>query len=140
MAFCELTKTSRLPLPDKYPKELKSFADHLRKRRYDLKLSQSQVAKIIGVSTDTITYWENKRSHPLLMNVPKIVKFLGYSSFNIDVKTIGDQLRNHRLQNGLSQKKLAKLLDVDPSTLASWEQNKRSPNMKKVEMFLKELT
>ena len=68
------------------------------------------------------------------------MKFLGYSSFNIDVKTIGDQLRNHRLQNGLSQKKLAKLLDVDPSTLASWEQNKRSPNMKKVEMFLKELT
>jgi transcriptional regulator with XRE-family HTH domain len=140
LAFCELTKTSKLPLPARYPKELKTFADHLRKRRYDLKLSQPQVAKIIGVSIDTITYWENDRSQPTLMNMPKIVSFLGYSPVIMDVKTIGDKIKNLRIQNGLSQKKLAELLDVDPSTLASWEQNKRSPDMKKLMILLKQLS
>ena len=133
-----MTKTSKLPLPARYPKELKSFADHLRKRRYDLKLSQPQVAKIIGVSTDTITYWENERSQPLLMNIPKIVSFLRYSPFNIEAKTIGDQIKNLRFQKGLSQKKLAELLDVDPSTLASWEQNKGRSDKKKLMILLKQ--
>jgi DNA-binding XRE family transcriptional regulator len=78
LAFCELTSISKLPLPAKYPNELKTIADHLRKRRFDLKLSQSQVAKFIGVSNDTITYWENERTHPQVTFVPKIIGFLGY--------------------------------------------------------------
>jgi transcriptional regulator with XRE-family HTH domain len=135
-----LTKTSKLPLPARYPKELKTFADHLRKRRYDLKLSQPQVAKIIGVSTDTITYWENERSLPLLMNIPKIVNFLGYSPFIIEAKTIGDQIKNLRIQNGLSQKITAKLINIDPSTLATWEQNKGRPDKKKLMILIKQLS
>jgi transcriptional regulator with XRE-family HTH domain len=138
LAFCELTKTSKLPLPARYPKELKSFADHLRKRRYDLKLSQHQVAKIIGVSIDTITYWENDRSQPTLMNMPKIVSFLGYSPLNFEVKTLGDQIKYLRILKGLSQKKLAELLDVDPSTLATWEQNKGRLDKKKLMILLKQ--
>ena len=105
-----------------------------------MKLSQPQVAKIIGVSTDTITYWENDRSQPLLMNIPKIVSFLGYSPFIIEAKTICDQIKNLRIQKGLSQKIMAKLINIDPSTLAAWEQNKRGPDMKKVEKFLNGLT
>ena len=120
--------------------ELKTIADHLRKRRYDLKLSQPQVAEIIGVSTDTITYWENDRSQPTLMNMPKIVSFLGYSHVNFEVKTLGGQIKNLRIQKGLSQKKLAKFIDIDPSTLATWEHNKGRPDKKKLMILLKQLS
>ncbi|WP_244278826.1 helix-turn-helix domain-containing protein [Pedobacter suwonensis] len=34
------------------------------KKRVELKLLQSDLAKILGVSSDSITYWENNRSKP----------------------------------------------------------------------------
>ena len=98
------------------------------------------MAKIIGVSIDTITYWENDRSQPTLMNMPKIVSFLGYSPFIIEAIAIGDQIRNLRIQKGLSQKKLAKFIDIDPSTLATWEHNKGRPDKKKLMILLKQLS
>jgi transcriptional regulator with XRE-family HTH domain len=123
LAFCDLTSTGKLPLPVKYPNELKTIADHLRKRRYDLKFSQPKVAKIIGVSTDTITYWENERTIPQMTFVPKILEFLGYNPYKIDTSTQGGRIKFYRYQKGLSQKRLAKLLHVDPSTIKSWEEN-----------------
>ncbi len=113
-----------MPLPVKYPNVLITIADHLIKRRFDLKLSQLQVAKIIGVSTDSITYWENKRSEPQVYLYKKVIEFLGYNPYEIDIKTFGDRVKHYRLLNSLSQKRLAKLIDVDPSTIKSLEENK----------------
>jgi len=116
-----------MPLPPKYPAKPKTIGNHLLKRRYDLKSSQSQVAKIIGVTTDTITYWENERSVPQIGYAGRIIKFLGYNPYQIDIKTFGDQLKNCRYLNGLTQKELAILLNVDPSTIGAWEKNLSEP-------------
>jgi len=66
--------------PEKYPKgypiKPKTFGEKLRKHRMDLGLFQKDVAKFIGVSTDTITYWEKGRTEPSKKNIVKIKEFL----------------------------------------------------------------
>ncbi|MDD5695257.1 MAG: helix-turn-helix transcriptional regulator [Bacteroidales bacterium] len=105
-------KTNRKP----YPKELLSYGDHLRKRRLDLDLSQPRVAKIINVTADSITNWELNRNEPQLKYIPKIISFLGY------VPTICENpIKNYRIQKGLTQKAISKILGIDPSTLGRIE-------------------
>ena len=64
-----------------YPRNLKTFGDRIRARRLDLGLLQKDVARIIGVTTDTITNWEKGRNQPIHWNYLKISKFLGYNPF-----------------------------------------------------------
>jgi len=99
-----------------YPKELTTYGDHLRKKRLDLNLSQPQVAKIINVTTDSITNWELNRNEPNLNQIPKIISFLGYTP------TINENpIKKYRLEKGLSQKELARILEIDPTTLSRIE-------------------
>jgi transcriptional regulator with XRE-family HTH domain len=138
-AFCEMIIQGKLPRPAKYPKELMTIADHLRKRRYDLKLSRLQVAKIIGVSTETITNWENERKAPQIKFFPKIIEFLGYNPYRIDISTQGGRIKFYRYQKGLSQRGLAKLLRVESSTIKTWEKNECEPrqnNLKRLTKYL----
>ncbi len=135
MGNCDLLIDDSLPLPPKYPDELKDIGDHILKRRYDLKISQAQLAKIIGVSTDTITYWENKRTEPMVQFYGKIIEFLGYNPFEFEIKTWGDKLKHYRFRNGLTQKALGQLTGIDPSTIATWENYKSGPRGKKVKRF-----
>ncbi|MGV3598251.1 MAG: helix-turn-helix domain-containing protein [Bacteroidota bacterium] len=44
----------------------------------DRNLMQKDVAKLIGVSEDCITYWENGRSNPQIRFTQNIIMFLGY--------------------------------------------------------------
>jgi DNA-binding XRE family transcriptional regulator len=127
LPFCDLSFKGKSRLPAKYPKELKTIADHLCKNRFDLKLSQPQMAKMIGVSTDTITYWENGRFVPKVMFAPKIIEFLGYNPYQIDTETLGGRVKLYRHLNGLSQKKFAKIMRVDPSTIKSFDENELKP-------------
>jgi DNA-binding transcriptional regulator YiaG len=44
--------------------EFATLGDHLRKTRLDRGLSQSDVASILQVDTDTVTTWEMNRHQP----------------------------------------------------------------------------
>ena len=116
-----------MPLSPKYPKQIITIADHLRKRRLDLKLFQSDVARTIGVSEDTITYWENGRTVPLISAIPSVIRFLGYNPYGVDTSTVGGKVKQYRLMKGLSLKNFARLVHVDPSTVKSWEDNEFIP-------------
>ena len=124
------------PKPDRkpYPKELKTYGDHLRKKRLDLNLSQSQVAKIINVTTDSITNWELNRNEPNLNQIPKIVSFLCYSPIITE-----NPLTKYRLERGLSQKKFAEILEIDPTTLSRLERGTGSRIMNKIKFRIDEL-
>jgi len=41
--------------------------------------------------------------------------------------TLSEALKAYRLMHGLSQKKLAKFLGIDPTTLARWEKRTSKP-------------
>ena len=78
LPFCHFEKTSKKPLSKAYPKVLLTLGDHIRKRRLDLKLTQIEVAGILGVDETTIVNWELNHTEPLGKYVPRMIDFLGY--------------------------------------------------------------
>ena len=44
------------------------------------------------------------------------------------VRTIGDHIRKHRLENGLTQAEVAEDVGVTATALGHWETNKRTPS------------
>ena len=130
MPFCYIQLTGLKSLPPFYPKQLITLGDHLRKHRLDLGLLQKDVAKKIGVNKSTITNWELNHNFPELRFIPAIIEFLGYWPYDTSGDNLGQQIVAKRTKLGLSQKELALLLEVDPSTLGRWEQGRGQPLLK----------
>ena len=126
MLSCQLELEAEKPLPEVYPKVLKTLGNHLRKRRLDLGLLQKEVAERLGVTTDTITNWELNRCEPGIRCYPAIIEFLGYVPFSLG-ETFPDRLKAYRMVKGLTQRQLAQELGVDPATVRTWEAGKSKP-------------
>ena len=93
----------------------------------DRKLLQSDVGKILNVTTDRITYWKNNRTQPQINYFPRIMEFLGFFPFEFDMSTFIGKLKTYRYRNGLSHKRLEKILNVDATTIRGWEFGERQP-------------
>jgi DNA-binding XRE family transcriptional regulator len=119
-------------MPASYPENPVSIGDHIRKKRMELKLLQKDVAKICGVTVDCITNWEKNRSLPQIQFYPSIIKFLGYFPFTVDTSTLVGKLKAYRYLNGLSHNRMGRLMEVDGSTICSWENEENNPPQKKV--------
>jgi DNA-binding XRE family transcriptional regulator len=65
-----------LVFPDGYPVGPKTIGKHIRKKRMDDKLMQSDVANIIGVSEESIWNWEHGRTKPSKKNFEIINAFV----------------------------------------------------------------
>jgi transcriptional regulator with XRE-family HTH domain len=136
LPICHVTLSATKPRDRAYPPVLKTIGDHLRKRRLDLGLLQREVADQIGVTNCTIQYWETNRVAPALRFRPRISSFLGYELFDGRVpESVAERLRAHRDRLGLSRKKLAALLGIDPSNIAGWETGKHRPTKKSLELI-----
>jgi DNA-binding XRE family transcriptional regulator len=128
---CHFTLVAKKLAEKAYPVSLATLGDHIRKKRLDVKLLQKDVAGVLGVHTTTIYHWERNRCQPRLYLFPKIAKFLGYSPFPTDGEpSHSEAIKAYRLMHGLSQKKMAKQLGIDPTTLANWEIRKTKPSRK----------
>jgi DNA-binding transcriptional regulator YiaG len=82
--------------------------------------------------------WESNASLPAIRYVPAILSFLGYDPFP-PAQTFADRLTTARKVLGLSQRRLALSLGVDPGTLQSWEAGRHKPterSVERVERFL----
>ncbi len=82
---------------------------------------------MLNVSEDTVTYWENNRAEPQIHLYPRIIDFLGYNPFPVDISTLGGRIYKYRVEQGISQKDLGKILGVDEGTIYHWEKNIHSP-------------
>jgi transcriptional regulator with XRE-family HTH domain len=134
--ICYVTLSATKPKDRSYPAELNTIGDHLRKRRLDLGLLQREVAERIGVTKCTIQYWETNRVVPALRFRPRIAVFLGYDTSGwSEPESVAERLKAHRVRLGLSRKKLAALLGVDPSNIAGWETEKHKPSKKSLELI-----
>jgi site-specific DNA recombinase len=115
-----------LPSAIRIPANPETVGDHLRLRRLNLKLMQKQVAERLGVKKTTIHNWECNHSRPGFECMPAIIDFLGYNPLP-PATNWAERLVRGRTSLGLSQKALARKLQVDPSTLARWESGEREP-------------
>ena len=106
---------------------MKTWGDHIKTRRLDLKLTKRQLSLKFHVDDTTIYLWERNKVSPSLAQIPKIIEFLGRDPFTKEIINLGDRIREFRRVHGLSQRKLAEQLEVDQTTLAGWEKGKHQP-------------
>jgi len=64
-----------------YPKRPKTLGEKIRKHRMDSGLYQKDVARFVGVATDTVTLWEKERTKPNEIHLRRIRKFLKTKKF-----------------------------------------------------------
>ena len=95
-----------------------------------MKLSKRQLSLNLNVSDITIYLWERNKVKPSLAQIPKIIEFLARDPFEKEAENLGDRIRHYRRIHGLSQKKLAKQLGVDETTVAGWEKGEHRPTKK----------
>ena len=139
LPFCHTELRALKPKPSHYPKKLNTLGDHIRSRRLNLDLLQSDVAGKIGVDTTTICNWESNASTPAIRNLPAIIQFLGYNPLP-PAQTFVERLTSARRVLGVSQRNLALSLGVDPGTWQSWEAGQHKPigrNVDLIEGFLR---
>ncbi|MGD0156165.1 MAG: helix-turn-helix transcriptional regulator [Terracidiphilus sp.] len=134
LPFCHSEIRSPRPKPTAYPRTINTLGDHIRTRRLDLKLMQKQVADRIGVHQLTITNWERNATVPAIRHLPAIIRFLGYDP-RPSANSIPDRLAAARRALGLSQRKMAAKLGVDPATLQGWEAGRRQPTGKSLDVI-----
>ena len=118
MPFSRIRKHAEKPYGKNYSTDPQTFGEQLRNRRLELRLLQKEVAQLLKVSTDTVTYWENNRYPPHIQHYPAIIQFLGHNPFLIEGSHPGEKVKWYRYEHGLSQKAFAKLIGVDASTIA----------------------
>lgn len=76
MPFSRARKSAPKPLGPKYVPNPVTLGDKLRNRRLELGLLQKDVARLLRVSEDTVTYWENNRYEPSAKYYTRIHLFL----------------------------------------------------------------
>ena len=108
-------------IPKLYEFEPKTLGEHVLKRRLYLKLSQPQLAKILGVAAETVLNWELNYRKPGINHIGKLIQFLGYDPESQNSNSIADLLLVKRRELGWTQKVAARNLGVDPCTWSSWE-------------------
>ena len=138
LPFCHAEIRASKPKSGGYPTELNTLGDHIRARRLDLKLLQRQVAEQIGVHELTITGWERNATIPEVRYMPAIIQFLGYNPLP-SASSLAERLATARRALGLSQRKMAGKLGVDPVTLMGWEAGRHQPTGKSLERIGKVL-
>ena len=130
------------------PKEPTTIGGHLRKRRLQLRIYQSEAAQKLKVSTVTLSRWESDRLHPTWPYWPRIVAYLGYDPF-VDPAlgrpkgnesrsvailsseapvSIGQRIARRRMEMKKTRNECAKMLGISAKTLWGWETERRLPS------------
>ena len=134
LPFCHFERRATRLKPSQYPKQINSLGDHIRARRVDLNLLQKQVADQIGVHELTITGWERNATIPEVRYMPAIIQFLRYNPLPA-ANSLPEHLATARKALGLSQRKMAAKLGVDPATLMGWEAGRHQPTRKSLDVI-----
>jgi transcriptional regulator with XRE-family HTH domain len=134
LPFCHIELRTARQKPARYPKQINTLGDYIRARRLDLRLLQKQVADQIGVHELTITNWEVNATVPEVRYIPAIIQFLGYNPLPT-ATTLPEGHAAARMALGLSQRKMAAKLGVDPTTLMGWEAGRHQPTGKSLDLI-----
>jgi transcriptional regulator with XRE-family HTH domain len=88
VAFCDrvvsIPRTRYLPSRNRgipVPKQPTTIGGHLRRRRLQLQIHQSEVAVRLKVSTVTLSRWECDKVYPTWEHHPRLIEYLGYDPF-----------------------------------------------------------
>jgi len=127
----------RAKIPDhRYPKELETIGDHLRKRRLDLRLRQKDLGALVGVAKPTVDAWENRCTRPEGPVLRKLVEFLGYEPDEaVSPTTLVRQLTELRRELRLARSEIAEMLGMSYEALWAWETGRRRPRGRSISIL-----
>ena len=131
-------------------KEPTTLGEHLKKKRFQAGLRQAQIARILKVSSRTLSLWECDRIYPAWDSQPRLIAYLGFDPFTeTGLKTpkgnetdgvayfstdapvsIGQKIRLFRLKSRKTRKQFAFELGVSIKTLWGLETNRWQPSPK----------
>ena len=100
-----------------------TVGDHIKKRRLELSLYQSQAAKLLGVCESTVKNWEKGHTDVPIRAYPAILAFLGYDPHPAP-RTLAERLQTLRRSKGWKVRMAAKSIGVDEQTWTLWEAGK----------------
>ncbi len=129
-------------------KEPTTLGQHLKKKRFLAGVRQREAAVKLGVSSRTLSLWECDRIYPSWASQPLLIAYLGYDPFTDPTLgspkgnepscvailspdapiSIGQKIRQHRLELRKSRKQFAAELGVSPKTLWGWETDRWLPS------------
>lgn len=124
LPFYTLTNSVKKPFGKTFDLQPSTIGGHIRKQRIERGLLQRDVALLLGTSEDTITGWENGRTHPRLQHYPSIIGFLDYYPFEHETETLSGKLRQIRNCKGLGYQQCASLFFVSTDAIKRWESGK----------------
>jgi transcriptional regulator with XRE-family HTH domain len=105
---------------------VETLEEQLKRHREGLGWSQEEAARKLGVSPSVLSWWETGRRKPRGRYLAKV-----YALLNNDPRsaptTVGEQLKRHREELGLTLTAMAGQLGVVQSTLCRWEAGEREP-------------
>lgn len=116
MPFYNLKLEASKPLPNKYPREIRSLGNLIRAARLGKGLLQKEVANIIGVDTCTIENWELGRSIPRQRSITEIKRFVSDLECAKSVLEIGQILKARRESDKMTQRQMAEKLSMSLNT------------------------
>lgn len=118
------------------PENPSNIGERIRKFRIENGLTQKDIANRIGVRTDSITNWELGRNEPQIQFMPKIQSLLGTEAQTSN--THSEEIIQFRSENGLSRKRMARMIGIDETTLKRIESNNHSMRLNsKIEIVLR---
>lgn len=119
--------TTLLPPSRFLPSRRRTLGDFIRVKRVLSLQLHSDVARIIGLSEDTITNWETNRFVPQINLYPAIFQYLGYYPFTHETGSIGGKVLQLRNCLGLSYEAAGEAFAVNASTVRTWELGRFRP-------------
>lgn len=117
-----MVKTVKKPPVSGFPWNPKTLGQHIFKKRIELGLTQFQVARQLGLGLQTISHWELEDNVPNISKYPAIINFLGYYPFTTD-ETEGGKIVRYRYENGISQKRFARMMKTSVAVVKMLESN-----------------
>lgn len=122
------------------------FTSNIRKLRKEFNVSQPQLSKEIGYGHSTISDWETGTRTPCADAIIILSRYFQVSTdyilkvtadntmlhrfddFDVDMSIFNKRLKELRLQNKLSQDRLASKTGISQSAIGNWEIGKGTPS------------
>ena len=98
--FCDLTLSCSILHALGFAEHPQTIAEHIKRRRCELGISQLELAKRLDACVYTVITWECHDCQPSFALWPGLMDFLGYDPYG-EPKTLGECLSWLRRPNGL---------------------------------------
>lgn len=120
--------------------KLSVFPERLKQLRVEAKLTQQQMAEAFNIKQPTYAQWETGRTKPKGETLERFADFfnvstdylLGKTQPKKELSVFPERLRQLRAESNLTQRELARSLDISQQSINSWENGERKPKIEAI--------